>query len=157
MRYTFGKELHKLMKKDKKIILIYGDIGWGVFNDIWKEFPDRCFNVGICEQTMIGMAAGLALQGLKPVVYTITPFLIERAFEQIKIDVDSMKAKVMLCGYADYSEQGITHAEIDAEWLMSKFDNTINKFPKTEEEIISDMKECYEYDGPSFFSLKKLK
>ena len=89
MRRKFGKLINELAKKDKKIVLLVGDIGYGIFDDFRKENPNRFFNLGICEQSLIGAASGMALEGLKPWVYTITPFLIERPFEQIKLDIDS--------------------------------------------------------------------
>ena len=68
--------------------------------------------MGICEQSLIGVASGMALEGLKPWVYTITPFLIERPFEQIKLDIDQQKANVNLVGFADYPTLGPTHSEL---------------------------------------------
>ena len=81
MRITFGKEIRNLARKDNKILLLVGDIGYRVFDDFRSEFPDRFLNLGICEQSIISVASGLALEGLKSWVYTITPFLIERPFE----------------------------------------------------------------------------
>ena len=83
MRRKFGKLINDLAKKDDKIVLLVGDIGYGIFDDFRKDNPKRFFNLGICEQSLIGTAAGMSLEGLKPWVYTITPFLIERPFEQI--------------------------------------------------------------------------
>ena len=77
MRRRFGKLINELANKDNKIVLLVGDIGYGIFDDFRKENPDRFFNLGICEQSLIGTASGMALEGLKPWVYTITPFLIE--------------------------------------------------------------------------------
>ena len=74
MRRKFGKIIFELAKKDKKIVLVVGDIGYGIFDDFRENFPQRFFNLGICEQSIIGMASGMALEGLKPWVYTITPF-----------------------------------------------------------------------------------
>ena len=88
MRRRFGKVISELAKKDEKIVLLVGDIGYGIFDDFRKEHPKKFFNLGICEQSIIGLASGMALEGLKPWVYTITPFLIERPFEQIKLDID---------------------------------------------------------------------
>ncbi len=155
MRYEFGKELYNLMKKDKSIILLVGDVGYGIFNDIKKEMPERFFNLGICEQSMISIVAGMALQGLKPYCYTITPFLIERAFEQVKIDIDAMKTNVKLVGYADYPTQGITHRELNGEKLMSLFKNIKSYFPKNSEETKQAIKGSYNFRGPTFISLKK--
>ena len=80
MRRRFGKLINQLAKKDKKIVLLVGDIGYGIFDDFRKEHPKRFFNLGICEQSLIGVASGMSLEGLRPWVYTITPFLIERPF-----------------------------------------------------------------------------
>ena len=66
MRRTFGKVITELARKDKKIILIVGDIGYGIFDSFRKEHSSRFFNLGICEQSIIGFASGAALQGLKP-------------------------------------------------------------------------------------------
>jgi len=109
--------------------LIVGDIGYGVFDDFRKENPRKFFNLGICEQSMISFASGMALEGLKPWVYTITPFLIERPFEQIKLDIDQQNVNVNLIGFADYPTLGPSHAELDGEKLMKlmqKGQNEIN-------------------------------
>jgi len=155
MRRKFGKILNDLAKKDKKIILIVGDIGFGIFDDFRKNHTKRFFNLGICEQSMIGFAAGAALEGLKPWVYTITPFLIERPFEQIKLDINQQKANVNLVGFADYPTLGPTHKEINAKRLMGLFKNIKSFFPKNSEETEKFAKECNKIIGPSFISLKK--
>ena len=74
-------------------------------------------------KVLLIVASGMALQGLKPWVYTITPFLIERPFEQIKLDINQQKANVKLVGFADYPTLGPTHAEINAKKLMKLFNN----------------------------------
>ena len=74
MRRVFGKIIDRIAQKDKKVILIVGDIGYGIFDDFRKNHPKRFFNLGICEQSIIGFASGMALEGFKPWVYTITPF-----------------------------------------------------------------------------------
>ena len=119
MRRRFGKIINELAKKDDKIVLIVGDIGYGIFDDFRKNFPKKFFNLGICEQSMISFSSGLALEGLKPWVYTITPFLIERPFEQIKLDIDQQNVNVKLVGYADYPELGPSHKEIDGKKTVS--------------------------------------
>lgn len=154
MRRTFGKLINDLAKKDKKIVLLVGDIGYGIFDDFRKENPKRFFNMGICEQSLIGAAAGMSLEGLKPWVYTITPFLIERPFEQIKLDIDQQKANVKLVGYADYPNLGPTHAELDAKKLMSMFNNIRSYFPKNSEETEKAVINCSHNIGPAFISLK---
>ena len=155
MRREFGKVLVELAEKDGSIILIVGDIGYGTFDEFIKKFPKRFFNFGVCEQSMISAASGMALEGLKPYVYTITPFLIERPFEQIKIDVDQQNVNVKLVGYADYPTQGPTHAEIDAVNTMKLFKNIKSYFPKNSDETRGAIIESYASKKPTFISLKK--
>ena len=151
MRYLFSDLITQAAHQDARIILIIGDFGYGLFND----FPrSQLLNIGICEQSMISVAAGMALEGLRPWVYTITPFLIERPFEQIKLDIDQQNANVKLVGYADYPDQGPTHAEIDAPKLMSLFKNIRSYFPKTEREVRDALVDA-SWPGPAFISLKK--
>src|SRR3989338_8280404 len=130
MRYKFGEVIAKLAEEDTDIYLIVGDIGYKVFDSYRAKFPERFINIGICEQSMIGVAAGMALEGLKPWVYTITPFLIERPFEQVKLDIDQQNVNVKLVGYADYPTQGPTHSELNGKILMGLLKNTHSYFPK---------------------------
>ncbi len=155
MRKEFGKVIVELAEKDKKFLVITGDIGYGIFDEFRKKFPDRFFNVGIREQSMIGISAGMALEGLKPCVYAITPFLIEKPFEHVKLDIDNHNVNVKLVGFADYPQHGPTHSEIDGPKLMSLFKNIVSYFPKTSEEARRFMLESYEHGKPTFISLKK--
>ena len=91
---------------------------------------------------------------MKPWVYTITPFLIERPFEQIKLDIDQQKANVNLVGFADYPTLGPSHAEIDAKTLMKLFKSIKSFFPKDSDQTESFIHECYKTDGPTFMNLK---
>ena len=110
--------------------------------------------MGICEQSLIGTAAGMALEGLKPWVYTITPFLIERPFEQIKLDIDQQKVNVNLVGFADYPSLGPTHSELNAKHLSKLFKNIKSFFPKDSKETENFSKKVSKINGPTFISLK---
>lgn len=81
-------------KKDKRIILLVCDMGFGVVDKFKKEFPDRIFNTGIMEQGTVGIAAGMSMAGLIPIVYSIVNFLAFRALEQIRNDVVLQKLNV---------------------------------------------------------------
>ncbi len=155
MRKQFGKTIVELAKKDESIVLIICDFGYGIVDEFRAQFPKRFFNFGICEQATISMASGMALEGLKPYVYTITPFLIERTFEQVKLDLDQQKANVKLIGYADYPEQGPTHAEIDAPYMMKLFKNIDSYFPNNTPETKDFLIKSYNSTKPAFISLKK--
>ena len=154
MRRTFGRIISELADSDEKIYVLVGDIGYRVFDEFRERHPTRFINMGICEQSIIGVSAGMALEGLKHWVYTITPFLIERPFEQIKLDIDQQKANVKLVGYADYPTLGPTHSELDAKKLMSFFSNIASFFPENGTQTKSAIASAYKMDGPAFISLK---
>ena len=154
MRRRFGKLIDLLAKRDDKIVLLVGDIGYGIFDDFRKNHPKKFYNLGICEQSIIGVAAGMALEGLKPWVYTITPFLIERPFEQIKLDIDQQKANVKLVGFADYPNLGPTHKELNSKNLMKLFKNIKSFHPKDSKETEKAVKKSYNTSSPCFISLK---
>ena len=154
MRNTFIEILIENAKNDDSIVLIVGDLGFNVVEPFAKKYPERFINAGICEQSMIGVSAGMALEGLKPWVYTITPFLIERPFEQIKLDIDQQNVNVKLIGFADYATLGPTHQELDGEKLMQLFSNITSYFPKDGDETQSAVHKAYEKTGPAFISLK---
>ena len=154
MRRRFGKVITELADRDESIIVLVGDIGYRVFDEFREKHPDRFINLGICEQSMIGVSAGMALEGLKPWVYTITPFLIERPFEQVKLDIDQQNVNVKLVGFSDYPTLGPTHAELSGEKLMQLFTNITPLFPKDGGETQSMVYEAYQKNGPAFISLK---
>jgi transketolase len=154
LRRRFGKVIVELADRDERIIVLAGDIGYRVFDEFREKHPDRFINLGICEQSLIGVSAGMALEGLKPWVYTITPFLIERPFEQVKLDIDQQGANVKLIGFADYATLGPTHRELDGEKLMRLFTNITSCFPKDGDETESMVYEAYQKKGPVFISLK---
>tara|TARA_B100000579_G_C22336469_1_gene622901 strand:- start:36 stop:527 length:492 start_codon:yes stop_codon:yes gene_type:complete len=154
MRRSFGKILNKLANKDKKIVLLVGDIGYGIFDDFRRNHSKRFFNLGICEQSLISVASGMALEGYKPWVYTITPFLIERPFEQVKLDIDQQNVNVKLVGFADYPNLGPTHGELNAKKLMSLFKNIKSYFPRNSIKTNEFVLKAYKRKGPNFISLK---
>lgn len=155
MRWPFACALHALAKTDPKMVLLMGDVGGGLFKDFERDYPDRYFNLGTAEQTMVGIAAGLALSGFHPVVYTFTPFILERAFEQIKIDVDSNRAPVLLCGWTD-TTQGLTHAALNPEALIGCFNHVELLAPKDKAELDRMLSGGGLFDGPKFLLLKPL-
>ena len=96
----------------------------------------------------------MALEGLKPWVYTITPFLIERPFEQVKLDIDQQNVDVKLVGFSDYPTLGPTHTELNGKKLMQLFNNITPYFPEDGEETQKVTYQAYEKNGPVFISLK---
>jgi transketolase len=154
MRRAFGKTIVKLAEKDKDIILITGDVEQEM-DEYKKKFPERYINMGLCEQSMITIAASMAAEGFRPYVYSITPFLIERPFEQIKIDIDEQCLPVTLIGNADYPSHGPTHRPLNAEKLISIFKNVIGYFPNNRFETEKAMLDSYIMKKPAIICIKK--
>ena len=91
MRKQLVKTVQSILATDDNVVLLLGDIGvWG-FREAFKLYPERVFNIGILEQSTISLSAGLSMSGLIPVVHTIAPFLVERAYEQLKDDFGYQK------------------------------------------------------------------
>ena len=154
MRRRFGEVISQLADIDEKIYIIVGDIGFRIFDEFREKYPDRFINMGVCEQSIISVASGMALEGLKPWVYTITPFLIERPFEQVKLDIDQQNVNVNLVGFADYPTLGPTHTELDGKKLMQLFSNIKSFYPSDGNETEMMIQQAYEQDSPTFISLK---
>jgi transketolase len=154
MRVQFGKTLVQLAEKDERITLLFGDVEQEM-KDFMQKFPNRFYNVGLCEQTMISMAAGMAIEGLRPIVYSITPFLIERPYEQIKIDIDEQNLPVIMIGFSDYPTHGPTHRPLNAEGLVGLFKNIKGFFPRNADETKKAMIDAYLMGDPAIICLKK--
>jgi transketolase len=156
MRKTWGETIVELAKKDERIILLTPDVEQEVA-EFKLRFPRRFFNLGLTEQATLAIAGGMASQGLRPVVYSITPFLLERGFEFIKLDIDFNNLPVMLVGYSDYPTHGSTHSCLDAEKMVSLFTNLVGYFPETNETVRQVMYYALASNQPSFIFLKKAK
>lgn len=116
MRNAFAKEVTELAKTDPRIVLLSGDIGNKLFDDFKKVDPERFFNCGVAEANMMGVGAGMALSGFRPIIYTITPFTTTRCFEQIRVDVCYHQAPVIIVGTGaglSYAELGPTHHSLE--------------------------------------------
>jgi transketolase len=101
-----------LATKDDKIVMILGDVSVYLFNDFKEKYPDRFYNMGICENTLISVGAGLSSLGFFPFVHSIAPFVTERSFEQIKLDMcyNEFGGNIVSCGASfDYAWDGATH------------------------------------------------
>jgi len=126
-RVAFVEQLLELARQDRRIVVVCNDsVGSSNLVAFAKEFPDRLVNVGIAEQDMVGVAAGLANGGFIPFVSAAAPFLTGRAMEQIKADVAYSNYHVVLCGQSpgmSYGELGPTHHSIEDFAWMRALDN----------------------------------
>lgn len=116
MRNAFADQVLQLAKENPNIILLSGDIGNKLFDKLRDHNESQFLNCGIAESNMIGTAAGLAMSGFIPIVYTITPFTTTRCYEQIRVDVAYHEAPVIIVGTGaglSYSELGATHHSLE--------------------------------------------
>src|SRR5215207_4621715 len=123
-RKAFADELIALAREDPRVVAVCNDsVGSSNLGDFRQEFPDRLINVGIAEQDLVGVGAGLANGGLIPFVSAAAPFLTGRALEQIKADAAYSDVHVVLCGQSpgmSYGELGPTHHSIeDLSWMRA--------------------------------------
>lgn len=112
IRQEFADTMVELGNKDRNLVVMVGDISHGKLQNFAKKFKDRYINVGILEPTMISMGAGFSKVGINPVLHTISPFIIERSFEQIKLDFcyHKLSGNIITVGGAfDYSNLGCSH------------------------------------------------
>ena len=158
MRNQFAKTITKLAEKDSRIVMLSGDIGNRLFNDYKKLAPNRFYNCGIAEANMMTMAAGLALTEMKPVVYTITPFVTTRCLEQIKIDVCYHNLPVVIVGTGSglsYSNLGATHHSCEDIAIMRAMPNMTIICAADIVEVELGLKAALKMNTPVFLRLGK--
>jgi transketolase len=112
MRQQMVKTLEELLAYDERLVVVLAEISYSLFNKNNAAFAKRILNLGIMEQTMVSVAAGIAMEGFIPVVHSITPFLVERPFEQLKDDFcyQQLGGNFISNGASyDYSVEGMTH------------------------------------------------
>lgn len=158
MRDSFAKAIHDKAKQDDRIILLSGDIGNRMFDELKSDTRGQFLNCGIAEQTMMGVAAGLAMTGLKPVVYTIAPFTTYRCFEQIRVDVCYNNAPVIIVGSGaglSYASLGPTHHSMEDIAILRTLPNMTVFCPSGPKETRDGLIAALDYDAPIYIRLGK--
>jgi transketolase len=158
MRTAFIQTIIERSKDDTSIFIITPDMGFSVFEPFIELFPDRFLNVGIAEQNAISVAAGLALSGYKPYVYSIIPFAVMRCFEQIRVDVAYMNTNVKIVGVGGglaYGPAGATHHAIEDIGIMRCLPNMTVCAPGDPIEARQIIAESINRPGPMYIRLAK--
>lgn len=146
------------MKEDDSIFFVTSDLGYGLFDRIRDDFPDRFYNVGAAEQCAMGISVGLAISGKIPIVYSITPFLLFRSAETIRnyVNHESVPVKMVASGRDDdYSHDGFSHYAGDDKDLLHIWPNIITRWPIDEQALITDIEEMFHIDKPFYLNLKR--
>ena len=158
MRNIFINKLVKEASKNKKIILIVGDLGYGVVEPFKNKFPDRFFNAGVAEQNMAGLASGLAIKGFHVFIYSIANFSTFRCAEQIRNDIDYHNLSVTVVSVGSglgYGNLGYSHHAIQDYALMRSFPNTLIAAPSNNQEVEGTVDYLLKNPQPSYLRLDK--
>jgi transketolase len=156
LRPAFAASLKKIGAVDNELVLVVGDISHGILGDFRNAHPDRYFNIGICEPATVGVAAGLSHAGLTPVVHTIAPFLIERSYEQIKLDFgyQNLPGNFVSVGSSfDYSKLGCSHHSYADVSLISHLPKGRVFIPGSPIEFEILFEKAYKQDFINYFRL----
>lgn len=158
MRAAFSKALVDAALADERVILLTGDHGYALFDDFRKRCPDRYINAGIAEQNMVGVAAGLAKAGFRPVVYGLSAFVPVRVLEQIKIDVCYEKLPVIFTGDGAglvYSTLGTSHQSFEDIACLRAVPHIDIMSPCDAHELTACMRMAFEQAGPVYMRMGK--
>ena len=159
-RESFGKALVELGKENKDVIVLTADLAGATKTSLFeKEFPDRFINVGIAEQNLIGISAGLATTGKIPFASTFAMFAAGRAYDQIRNSVAYPKLNVKICGThagVTVGEDGATHQMLEDLSLMRSIPNMTVLCPSDDTQTKWAIKEMAKFDGPVYIRLARV-
>lgn len=158
MRNAFAQEVTRLATQDSRVVLLSGDIGNQLFDGFKKIDATRFYNCGVAEANMMGVAAGMALSGLRPVVYTITPFTTTRCFEQIRVDVCYHEAPVIIVGTGSglsYAELGPTHHSLEDLAILRTLPGLCVLAPCDANELRGALQAALQQDKPVYIRIGK--
>ncbi|HYS85744.1 MAG TPA: transketolase C-terminal domain-containing protein [Bradyrhizobium sp.] len=158
MRNAFADEITKLGADDTRVVLLSGDIGNKLFDKFKQQAGNRFLNCGVAEANMMSIAAGMALSGLRPVIYTITPFTTTRCFEQIRVDVCYHDAPVIIVGTGaglSYAELGPTHHSLEDLALLRSLPEMIVLAPCDAVELRLGLRAALRQDRPVYMRIGK--
>ncbi len=156
MRKEFSQWLEQKVSENPQIVFLTGDLGFQAFEGVAKAAGKRFVNVGVSEQNMIGLAAGLASQGLLPICYSIAPFAVFRPLEQIRLDVCIHNMNVKIIGNGGgygYGVMGATHHALEDLACLSSLPNMKCFVPLCNEDLFSNAESMMSYAGPSYLRL----
>lgn len=158
MRNAFADEITQLAAADERVVMLSGDIGNRLFDKFKAQHPMRFFNCGVAEANMISMAAGMAMCGLRPVAYTITPFITARCLEQIRVDVCYHHQPVIIVGVGAglaYASLGATHHSCEDIAMLRVLPHMKVICPGDELEARAALRAALQQEDPVYIRLGK--
>jgi transketolase len=158
MRNAFADELTKLGDSDPRVVLLSGDIGNRLFDKFKDAHPSRFFNCGVAEQNMMGVAAGMAMSGLRPIAYTITPFITSRCLEQIRTDAcyHDLPVTIIAVGAGlSYAGLGPTHHACEDIAFLRAIPNMMVVCPGDAWEVRGALRAAFKQEKPIYIRMGK--
>lgn len=158
MRNAFAHEITQLAQQDDRIVLLSGDIGNRLFDEFKAKCPGRFHNCGVAEANMIGVAAGLAMNGLRPVCYTIAPFITYRCMEQIRVDVCYHHVPVTIVGTGSglaYASLGGTHHSCEDIGMLRTLPDLVVMAPGDAHEVRGCLRSVLQQSKPAYLRIGK--
>ena len=158
MRDAFAKAITRLAWEDGRIVVLSGDIGNRMFDDFKARYPERFYNCGVAEANMMSLASGIALSGLRPFVYSITPFVTTRCLEQIRVDLCHQHAPVTIVGVGgglSYANLGATHHSCEDIAFLRVLPQMTVVCPGDATEVRLATRAVLNLDGPAYIRLGK--
>lgn len=158
MRDIIVNHIHQHMKIHKNVVFLTGDLGFGVLNDLFRDFPDRVLNCGVAEQNMTSVAAGLALRGKKVFTYSIGNFNTLRALEQIRNDIcyHNLDVNILSVGGGfSYGQLGASHFALEDVGILSCLPNLEVFTPGSKHGAIESINDCLKNKTPSYVRIDK--
>ena len=158
MRKPFGDTIRGLAVKDKKIVMLTGDLGHGVFEELAHDIGKRFINAGVAEHNMITVAAVLSYANMKPWIYSIAPFVTIKVMEEIRNDIAYHNRNVKIVGLGggfDYAMAGPTHHILSDVSMMLALQNFKVYIPGFSEDVGQIMKKMHKEKNPGYLRLTK--
>lgn len=158
MRKQFVNTIERLSSENSNLITLLGDIGVYGFRNVFQDYNDRIYNIGVCEQSMASMAAGLAKEGFIPVIHSIAPFVVERCYEQLKCDIcyQQLGVNIVSVGASyDYAALGSTHHCPGDISVLSSLPGMEIVVPGTPNEFDQLFEQSYANNNPTYFRLSE--
>jgi transketolase len=156
MRNAFVQALTEAAAADPRIMLLTADLGFKIFDDFARRYPDRFMNVGVAEANMVGVATGLAMGGRKPFIYSIVPFATLRTYEQVRNDICYHRADVTVVGVGggySYGPNGPTHHALEDIGAMRMLPNMTVVCPGDPAETLAAVRALAAHRGPAYLRL----
>jgi len=156
MRKEFSSWIDDFSRSEPRFIFLTGDLGFSALENVQDAMQERFVNMGVCEQNMVSVAAGLARQGLIALCYSIAPFAVFRPFEQIRLDVALHGLNVKIVGNGGgygYGIMGASHHAIEDIAALSALQNFACFIPLCNSDVAGACQALFDYEGPSYLRL----